>query len=98
MIKFSASLFVPSERDVLEECHGAGHRSVGGFLLSQHAYDRMLERRIKRAEVARALVDATEARNQGDGTWKVSGGDDTDGVPLTLIVALVDGLLIITIF
>jgi len=84
--------------EVLDQCHRAGAQRIAGFLLSGHAFDRMRDRRLKRQEVARALVEATVAVAQDDGTWRVDGGSDLDGEPVTLIVALDRGVLIVTIF
>jgi hypothetical protein len=91
--------FVPQHTPefILAECHVAG--KTGIFLFHGHALDRRGQRKIGRLDVRSALGGATTAEFQPDnGRWKVTGGADLDGVPVSVIVVYARGLLVITVF
>lgn len=74
-----------------------GYAQAGRWVLSDHAMRRAKERGVRAADVRCALVTATTCRDQGDGTWKVP-SKDTAGDDLTSIVALEDGVLVVTLY
>lgn len=92
-------LDVPSETPsrILAECHAAG--KTGVFLLGEHAADRARDRNLGIDDIRHALTAATAATFQPNNSrWKVSGGADLEGVPVTFIVRLEGGLLVITLY
>lgn len=86
------------EEEVLAALHLAGRRRVAGFLLFEHAVERMFERRIRRADIAKTLTETNTVVAQANDTWKAMGGSDLDDDPLVLIVAVSDGVVIVTLF
>jgi hypothetical protein len=74
-----------------------GFSLAGRWVLSAHARRRAAERGVRLADVRCALVSALKCSDQGDGTWKVP-SKDTAGDALTAIVALEDGVLVVTLF
>lgn len=74
-----------------------GYAQAGRWVLSAHAKRRAAERGVRPADVRCALVSAATCKDQGDGTWKVP-SKDTAGDDLTAIVALEDGVLVVTLF
>ncbi len=89
-------------RAVLADVKTAG--ALNRFELSSHCQnERMPERGVRRADIRAALQSCTDAVHQPDqggrgGTWLLTGGHDRDGDPLTVSVALVDGVLVVTVF
>ncbi len=81
---------------VLAECHAAGISGV--FVMTDHAMDRAEERNIGRKDVRNALTGATAATLQDNGRWYITGGVDLDGVTVTLVVKVVGGILVVTLF
>jgi hypothetical protein len=81
---------------VLAECHAAGRTGI--FILDDHALQRADERQLRRKDIRKALAEATQAALQDNARWHVSGGTDLDGEPVTLVVKLYRGLVIITLF
>lgn len=81
---------------ILAECHAAGVSGI--FMMSGHAMDRAEERNIGRKDVRKVLANATAATLQNNGRWAITGGEDLEGVAVTLIVQLVNGLLVVTLF
>lgn len=70
----------------------------GRIIVSAHARQRMAERAVTDDDVRHALITATSARLQVDrGSYRVDGGVDVSGNDLTVIVALLDNVLVITI-
>jgi hypothetical protein len=72
----------------------AGRRQVRFTL---HALDRMDERGVRRVDVTHALTSAKACRAQGDGKWKVTGGD-LDGDELTVIVVIEADAIVVTVY
>jgi hypothetical protein len=66
--------------------------------MSDHAMDRAEERSIGRKDVRNALTGATAATLQDNGRWSITGGVDLDGVTVTLVVKVVGGILVVTLF
>lgn len=68
--------------------------------ISSHAYERMVERGVKRGDITRALKTGKSATYRAeDETWTVDGGEDLDGDPLVVVVALKpSGDVIVTVF
>jgi hypothetical protein len=86
-----------SDAFILSECHQAG--ATGIFILGIHAYERSLERNIRREDIRSAMTGATAATFQPENSrWKVTGGAGLDGVPIALAVVLDRGIVVITIF
>lgn len=85
----------PAEAQALADI--IGFARSGRWVLSVHAKRRASERGISMADVRCALTTATTCRDQRDGTWKVP-SKDTCGDELTAIVALEDGVLVVTLF
>ena len=66
-------------------------------LKGQRSEDRCDERGVTAREVVDALTGAKSCSAQPDDRWKVA-GQDRDGDPLVLIVAIEDGLIVVTVF
>ena len=56
------------------------------------------ERNIGRKDVRNALSGAMAATLQDNGRWYITGGVDLEGVSVALVVKVVGGLLVITLF
>lgn len=64
-----------------------------------HVRQRMAQRGATIKCLARALQTATAATHQAENDrWRLEGGVDSDGDELTLVVALRDGVVIVTLF
>jgi hypothetical protein len=74
-----------------------GYAAAGRYAVSAHARKRMRERSVREGDLRNALVNAGACVEQADGTWKVS-GEDLDGDELTVVVAIEDGLVVVTLF
>ena len=74
-----------------------GYAAAGRYVVSWHARERMRERGATQADVRSALVDAQSCSQQKNGSWRVE-GSDLDGDELTLVVAIEDGLVVVTLF
>ena len=74
-----------------------GFASAGRYVITQHARLRMAQRNVRDGDLRKALVKARSCRAQADGTWKVD-GPDMDGDDLTVVVAIEDGLVVVTLF
>lgn len=62
-------------------------RVPGGYTYSQHAiHERMQERNVRVGDLKHAIRTATQAEQQPNGTWRLKGGTDTDGVELVPVV------------
>ena len=73
--------------------------AAGGiFLLSDHAEERMVERKVTRLDIRAAIAAATVAEWQESGTWAIRGGVDRQGMALTVVVVLVRGMMVVTVF
>lgn len=71
---------------------------LGQFGLSRHAVRRMEERNVTRRDIGHALRSATAAILQEDGSWRIEGGTDDDGEPLTVVVAFTGRGVVVTVF
>jgi hypothetical protein len=74
-----------------------GYAGANRIRYTSHARHRMSERRVAFADVRHALMTATLCRAQPEGTWKVE-GVDRSGDELTVVVALEDGVYVVTVF
>lgn len=71
---------------------------AGRFLVSRHAEERMAERGVSFPDVREALVTATICRAEPADRWRLEGGHDCDGAPLSAIVAFEAGVVVVTLF
>lgn len=72
--------------------------SRGHFRISVHAAERMNKRSVTRSDIKNCGKTARRAIFQeGKGTWKLE-GDDLDGVELTVICAVDEQLIVVTIY
>lgn len=85
----SAASFQGTE--VLAKCRAAAEQKGRGRVrTTQHSRDRMRERGVKWLDLKIALETATAAQWQDEhGTWKVTGGTDVQGDPLTTAMVVV---------
>lgn len=81
---------------VVAECNSAGQ--AGTYILSDHAFDQALERKLGRRDVRNAMSGATDATLQSNGRWLLTGGVDLDGVPVSIVVDFTRGLTVVTVF
>ena len=78
--------------------HIRGYASAGRIILTGHARDRMRQRGADFADVRHALRGARTCSNANtEETWKVT-GPDRDGDDLTCVVAIEDGVVVVTVF
>jgi hypothetical protein len=83
-------------KDALRTIRGYG--SANRVRFSAHSYQRMDERGLQKKEVIRALASArTAIPTEKPGRWRVT-GPDFDDDELTVIVAIENGLLVVTVF
>ncbi len=75
--------------------HLAGLRAIR---LSGHARKRADERGANFEDVRKALMTATSSKPEGGDKYKIDGGHDLDGDSLSLVVAIEDKLLVVTLF
>jgi hypothetical protein len=69
------------------------------YHVSNHAWDRMNERRVTLRDVKSAMESATSATWDETGeAWKINGGIDLDGDSLVLCVVVNWDVLIVTVF
>lgn len=85
----------PSETAVLHDVRG--YASANRIIISRHAYRRMEERGATEEDVFHALVNAEGCSAAEEGKWKIK-SRDIDGDMLYLIVAIRDGVIVITLF
>jgi hypothetical protein len=74
-----------------------GYASAGRVILTRHARLRMVQRGASEDDVRHALTTATACIAAADGRWKV-GGVDLEGDALTAVVAIDDGVVVVTVF
>lgn len=74
-----------------------GYAAAGRISVTTHARTRMNQRNVRPGDVRSALVSAEACKAQPQGTWKVV-GPDMDGDSLTLVVAIEEGVLVVTVF
>jgi hypothetical protein len=80
----------------LRRAHHAGETNL--FRLTAHAMQRMMERDVSRGDIASALRSATSAIAQPGDRWRLEGGADLAGDPLTIVAALRSGVVVVTMF
>ena len=83
-----------SPERALEEARRVGR--LGQFGLSRHAIERMEERNVTRRDIGHALTRATAATEDGE-RWRLAGGSDLEGDPLTVVLVFVGGGFIVTV-
>ena len=83
------------EDHVLETIRG--YAAANRYELSDHAYSRMKQRNIRIADIHNALTKAFRCSSQQNERWRVD-GPDMDGDGLTLIVAIEDDLIVVTLY
>ena len=74
-----------------------GYAAANRIRFTDHAHGRMMERGAVPADVRCALMGATACRAQPSARWRVE-GLDRDGDAMTVVVALEDGVLVVTMF
>ena len=74
-----------------------GYASAGRFVVAGHARQRMRERSVSFADLRHALVNAKRCSAQENERWKVF-STDLDDDDLTVIVALEDDVVVVTVF
>jgi hypothetical protein len=74
-----------------------GYALAGRMTVSPHAAIRMRERGVTFSDIRHAIKVATVCVSEPDGRWRVD-GEDFEGDPLTLVVALEYGLIVVTLF
>jgi hypothetical protein len=86
-----------TDAEALEEIQRLA--GLGRVVYTKHARDRMSDRGATARDVRKALLSATDATYQADRqNYRVSGGTDTDGDDLTVIVDLEADVIVVTIF
>lgn len=70
--------------------------SRGRVVFSRHAQQRMQQRNVSFKDAFAALAGAQVCEATGN-NWKVT-GPDVDGDPLTCVVALEDGVVVVTVY
>lgn len=70
---------------------------AGQYVITEYCALRLLQRVITEGDVAAALTGASVCRPQPNGRWKVE-GDDGDGETLLLVVALQQGVVVVTAY
>jgi hypothetical protein len=66
-----------------------GAARLNQLVLSQHARERANQRAVTARDIRSAVLTAKVATWDGEqGTWQLTGGTDTDGDALTVVVAI----------
>jgi hypothetical protein len=71
---------------------------AGQVFFRFHANERQAERKVTATEILHALTNATGILDQRDGTWKVTGPGLAGKKSLTVIVAIENGIVVITVW
>jgi len=74
-----------------------GYAAAGRYRLTRHARQRCEERGATFDDVGHALTNARTCSAGEPGRWRV-GGPDLDADPLTLVVAIEAGVVVVTVF
>jgi Domain of unknown function (DUF4258) len=74
-----------------------GFASVNRIRITRHAEQRMDERGVEIPDVRHALITAAACTAEAGDRWRVRSAD-REGVSLTLIVVLEDGVIVVTLF
>ena len=75
-----------------------GYAAANRIRLTGHASLRMQQRGADFRDVRSALMTATACTLQDNGSWRLDGGLDRDGEELTVIAAIEQGVVVITVF
>jgi hypothetical protein len=75
-----------------------GYAAANRIRLTGHASLRMQQRGADFRDLRSALMTATACQAQENGAWRVEGGLDRDGDDLTVVAALEQGVVVITLF
>ena len=81
--------------DALEMIHE--YAAANRIAVTDHARRRMRERGVTFGDLQHALANASSCSAQESGTWRAD-GRDRDGDELTVVVAIEDGLIVVTLF
>ena len=74
-----------------------GYAAANRYEVEKHAYSRMRQRKIQMADLHNALTKAFRCSLQQNERWRVE-GPDLDGDELIVIVAIEDGLIVVTLY
>lgn len=75
-----------------------GYVRANRIEVTKHARERMEERNVRRQDIIHALLNATSWVYQpSNDTWKVTGPDLSE-LSLAVVVAIDDGVIVVTIF
>jgi len=74
-----------------------GYAAAGRVYVPGHARERMAQRGVDDEDVFHALTMATSCAAQPSDRWLVE-GPDIDGDPLTVVVVLEAGVVVVTVF
>lgn len=84
-----------SPAEALKEARLVGR--LGRFGLTRHAAERMRERDVSRKDIGQALQTANIAIRD-DECWRLEGGHDLEGEPLTVVVVFTGFRVVVTVF
>lgn len=84
-----------SPAEALKEAKLVGR--LGRFGLTRHAAERMRERNVIRKDIGHALQTANAATQDGE-CWRLEGGQDLEGDPLTVVVVFTGFGVVVTVF
>ena len=73
-----------------------GYAAAGRLGFTAHAEQRMDTRNVTRGDVRRAIASATAARSTESDAWRLDGAD-LDGDLLSVVCALRDGAVVVTV-
>jgi hypothetical protein len=74
-----------------------GYALANRIIITRHAEVRMVERGMTVEDIHHGLCTASACSQQPEGRWRVR-SLDREGIDLTLIVVLDDGVVIVTLF
>lgn len=74
-----------------------GYAAAGRITFTRHARLRMSQRNVADRDVFRALSTASQCVPADGASWKVS-GKDLDGDDLDMVVAVENGVIVVTVF
>lgn len=69
------------------------------ILISAHAQEQMMKRRVQASDVWAVIRTATDASQQDNGSWRLLGGTDVDGQDLCVVISFDGGqTVLVTVF
>jgi hypothetical protein len=71
--------------------------AAGRVLVTEHASDRMLERRVSIDDVLRVLSTTLRFESQGDGSWLARGPIDARRL-LAVVLTIEEGVVVISVW